>query len=109
MTAIVVNGATTFGAMSNRAVALLYALNEEITRVNSAIAAAASGYAGTAGTEYEGNSTNFGVAADATAGQQGAAWAYAFQELATQWNTFFTNATTQASIEALDNGVTIQP
>ena len=102
MTAIVVNGATPFGAMNNQMVENLHSVNDQITRLAAAVAAAASGFGGTAGTEYEGNSTNFGVVADATPGQQGASFAYAVNVLAGDWATFWTAAL--ASINALDNG-----
>lgn len=105
MTAIVVSNSTPFGAMSNQMVADIQKVNQEITRLAAAVAAAASGYGGTAGTEYEGNSTNFGVAASATPGAQGAAFAYALNSLAANWATFW--AANVAYINALDNGVPV--
>lgn len=104
MTSIIVSNTPPFGAMSNQMVADAFQLNEQITRVAAAVAGAASGFSGTAGTEYEGNSTQFGVVASATPGAQGAAFAYALNSLATNWATFW--AANVAYIEALDNGVT---
>jgi hypothetical protein len=88
--------------MSNEAVASLHSVNEQITRLQAAVAAAASGFGGTAGTEYEGGS-NFGVTPSATPGAQGLAYAFAVNTLATAWATFY--AAQVASINALDNGV----
>jgi hypothetical protein len=102
MTAIIISNTPPFGALTNETVSNLFAVNEAVTRLQAAVAAASSGYSGTAGTEYEGNGTNFGVVANATPGAQGAAYAYALGNLATAWNTFWTGAL--ASIEALDNG-----
>lgn len=101
MTAIVVNGSTPFGGMSNSMVDQINQVNESITRLAAAVAAAASGYSGTAGTEYE-TGTNFGVVPDATPGAQGASFAFALNSLASNWATFWTaNA---AFVAALDNG-----
>jgi len=102
MTAVIVSGATPFGAMSNSMVENFYQLDQQITRLASAAADAASGYTGTAGTEYEGNSTNFGVVAGSAPGANGAAWAYAINVLATNWAAFKT--ANLASIQQLDNG-----
>lgn len=101
MTALVVNGSTPFGAISNAMVDNLHLVNDAMLRLQAAVAAAASGYTGTAGAEYE-TGTNFGVAPDATPGQQGASWAYAVNVLTGNWATFW--AANIASITALDNG-----
>ena len=103
MSTIIVSNTSPFGAMSNQMVANLFAVNTAITRLQAAVADAASGYSGTAGTEYEGAGTNFGVVASGTPGAQGAAFAYALNVLSGDWNTFWTAAL--SSIEALDNGV----
>jgi len=87
--------------MSNQMVENLHAVNDSVLRLQAAVAAAASGYSGAAGTEYE-TGTNFGVAASATAGAQGLSWAFAVNTLAGDWATFWTAA--MASINALDNG-----
>ncbi len=104
MTSIVVPNTSPFGAMSNQMAADAFKLNQEITRLAAAVAGAASGYGGTAGTEYEGGATQFGVVASATPGAQGAAFAYALNALASNWATFW--SANLAYIEALDNGVT---
>ena len=101
MTAIVVNGSTPFGAISNEIVDNLKAVDQAITRLEAAVGQAASGYGGTAGTEFE-TGTNFGVVASATPGAQGTSWRFAVDTLSTAWTTFMTSAS--ASIAALDNG-----
>ena len=105
MSAVVVNGATPFGAMSNQMVENFFAVDQAVARLQAAVADAASGYSGTAGTEYEGNGTNFGVVPNATPGAKGADYAYAIANLGNAWTTFWSAAV--ASIEALDNGVTL--
>lgn len=99
---IIVSNAAPFGAMSNEMVAGLHTVNEQMQRLQAAVAAAASGFGGTAGTEYEGGS-NFGVTPNATPGAQGLAYAFAVNTLTTAWATFY--AAQVASINALDNGV----
>jgi hypothetical protein len=101
MTAVVVNGATPFGGMSNEMIENIWAVDSAITRLAAAVAVAASGYGGTAGTEYE-TGTNFGVVPSASAGAKGADFAYAIGILAGQWATFKTGAL--GAIEQLDNG-----
>lgn len=91
-----------FGTMTNNLTAMLYALNATVTRLNAAVGNAASGFQGTAGTEYEGTDNAFGIVASATPGQQGAAYAYAVNTIAQNWATFW--AAAQGSIEAVDNG-----
>ena len=102
---LVVSNTPPFGALSNQTAAELQALNLMVTRMSAAIANAASGYAGTAGTEYEGNGTNFGVVTTGSAGAQGLAFAYAWNTIAPLWTTFYSAAL--ASIQALDNGVPV--
>jgi nicotinamide mononucleotide (NMN) deamidase PncC len=101
MTSVVVNGATPFGGMSNQMVENIWAVDQAITRLAAAVAVAASGFSGTAGTEYE-TGSNFGVVPSSTPGAQGAAFAYAVNILSGDWATFRTAAL--ASIEQLDNG-----
>jgi hypothetical protein len=103
MTATIISNTPPFGALTNATVAQLFAVNQAVVRLQAAVANAATGYSGTAGTEYE-TGTNFGVAASATPGQKGADYAYAVANLGTAWATFWTAAL--ASIQALDNGVT---
>jgi len=105
MTATIISNTPPFGALTNEAVARLYEANDLVTRLTTAVATAASGYSGVAGTEYEGNSTNFGVVASGTPGENGAAYAYAVNVLGGAWTTFWASA--KASIEQLDNGVTL--
>lgn len=102
MTATIISNVPPFGALTNETVANLFAVNQNIVRLQAAVAGAASGYAGTAGTEYEGNGTNFGVVANATPGSKGSDYAFALNTLAGAWATFWTAAL--PSIEALDNG-----
>ena len=101
MSAVIVNGSTPFGSMSNEMIDNINAVNAAILRLQAASAMAASGYGGVAGTEYETNS-NFGVTPSATPGAQGAAYAYALGLLAQNWATFWTAA--QGAISTLDNG-----
>jgi hypothetical protein len=103
MTATVISNTPPFGAMTNQAVATLYALNLTITRLQAAVGSAAAGYTGTAGTEYETNATNFGVVASGTPGQKGSDYAFAVGTLGAAWNTFWTAAS--GALQALDNGV----
>lgn len=102
MTAIIISNTPPFGALTNQTVASLFEVNQAIIRLQAAVAAAASGYNGAAGTEYEGNATNFGVLASATPGAQGAAYAFALASLGNAWTTFWASAV--PFVEALDNG-----
>ena len=101
MTSVVVNGATPFGGMSNQMIENIWAVDQAITRLAAAVAVAASGFSGTAGTEYE-TGSNFGVVPSSTPGAQGAAFAYAMNTLSGDWATFRTAAL--GAIEQLDNG-----
>ncbi len=98
--AIIVSGNVPFGAMSNQLVVNLNVVNEQINRLQAAAAAAQSGMPAPAAAALEGG--NFGVVADATPGDKGAAYAFALGTLNTAWQTFWTAAL--ASITALDNG-----
>lgn len=103
MTATVINNATPFGAATNSMIAGMYTVSEAVARLQAAVATAASGYDGVPGTEYE-DGSNFGVAADPdTPGAKGSDYAYAVDQLATAWNTFWTSA--RPYIQQLDNGV----
>ena len=102
MTATVISNAAPFGAATNSTIAGLFNVSEAMARLQSAVATAASGYDGVPGTEYE-DGTNFGVAADpAEPGKKGSDYAYAIDQLAAQWETFWTAA--KPYIEQLDNG-----
>jgi hypothetical protein len=105
MTATIISNVPPFGLLTNRTVAGLHAANEAITRLQEAVATAASGYEGTPGAEYEGDGTNFGVAPGDSPGTKGSDYAYAIGQLATAWETFWTAAS--ASIDQIDNGVTL--
>lgn len=105
MTATIISNVPPFGLLTNRTVAGLHTVNEAITRLQEAVAVAASGYEGTPGTEYEGDGTNFGVVAGDQAGQKGSDYAYAIGQLANAWTTFW--AAASPSIEQIDNGVTL--
>jgi hypothetical protein len=105
MTATIISNTPPFGLMTNKTVAGLHACDESIARLKEAVATAASGYEGTPGTEYEGPNTNFGVVAGDTPGAKGADYAYAVNNLATEWGKFWTAAL--PSIEQIDNGVTL--
>jgi hypothetical protein len=87
--------------MSNDMVNNIRAVNDQITRLQAAAASAASGYGGTAGTEFETGST-FGVAPSASPGAQGAAWQFAVGTINTAWATFMTASL--GAINTLDNG-----
>ena len=105
MSSTVISNTPPFGALTNQTVAQLFEVNSAMIRLAAAVGNASSGYSGTAGTEYEGNGTNFGVVPNATPGAKGADYAYAIANLGNAWTTFWSAAV--ASIEALDNGVTL--
>lgn len=102
MTSIIINSSTPFGEMTAELVDTFNQLDTLITRLGAAVANAASSFSGTAGTEYEGESTNFGVVASGAAGAQGTAYAYQVNAMAGNWPAF--KAANLAYIEALDNG-----
>jgi hypothetical protein len=105
MTATIISNTPPFGAMTNKTVSGLHSVNEAILRLQEAVATAASGFDGVAGTEYEGTSTNFGVVPDpAVPGAKGGDYAFAIDSMANAWRTFWTAAL--PFIEQLDNGVT---
>lgn len=91
-----------FGAMTNNMVAMLFALNSTIPRLNAAIGTASSGFSGTAGTEYEGPTSAFGIAPSDAPGAQGQAYASAMATIMQNWNTFWEAAS--GAIDAIDNG-----
>lgn len=101
MTAVVINGATPFGGMSNEMVENIWMVDEAITRLAAAVATAAAGFGGTAGTEYE-TGSNFGVVPSGTPGAKGADFAFAVGTLNGHWLTFRTAAL--SAINQLDNG-----
>jgi hypothetical protein len=107
MTATIISNSMqyTFGMMTNQAISRMIALNTTMARLNEAVATAASGFDGVAGTEYEiGPVPNtFGVQPDPAApGTKGQDYSYAIGQLATAWQAFW--ATAAPYIEQLDNG-----
>jgi hypothetical protein len=103
MSSIIISNSAPFGALTNQTIADLHTVSEAMERLQAAVASASSGYTGTPGTEFEGPNNNFGVTPSATPGEQGAAYSFALDTLAADWNTFWTSA--KPSIDALDNGV----
>jgi hypothetical protein len=101
MSALIVNGATPLGGMSNSMVENFFQLDQQISRLAGAVADAASGFTGTAGTEYE-TGSNFGVVPNATPGAQGTVFAYQINTIAPAWATF--RAAVLAAMTQLDNG-----
>jgi hypothetical protein len=101
MPGIIVSSSTPFGAMANTAVDNLIAAINDIHRVNLAQGAAQSGAATPTAAALE-TGSNFGIVPSTTPGAQGAAWAYALENLDTALQTFL--AANVASITALDNG-----
>jgi hypothetical protein len=102
MSAIIVNGSTPFGGMSNDAIANLITAIEDVHRVNLAAAAAQSGAPEPIGATLE-TGSNFGVMPDENEpGKQGAAYSYALDVLDQALQAFL--AANQAQITALDNG-----
>lgn len=114
MAALIIPPSTPFGAMTNQTTSRLIGLNTTMARLKDAVATAASGYTGTAGTEYEAPSmgmnmmqtqNNFGVVPDpAEAGKNGTDYAYAVNILIGHWDAFWVLA--EPSISQLDNGGT---
>ncbi len=100
MTAIVVNGATPFGALSNAAINQLRGVIDDIHRVRLAAAAAVAGVS-PAGTAVE-TGSNFGVVPSSTPGEQGDAYVYALNVLDDALQSF--GVAYQGQITALDNG-----
>jgi hypothetical protein len=103
MTAIIVNGATPFGALSNGGIADLISAIDELHRINLAAAAAQSGAPDPTGAALE-TGSNFGVMPSATPGEQGAAYSYALDVLDQALQAFL--EANKAQITALDNGGT---
>lgn len=101
MSAIIVNGATPFGGMSNAALSKLKAAIVDIHRVRLAAAAAQSGAPEPTGSALE-TGSNFGVLPGAAAGDQGAAFAYALNTLDDALQSFA--VAYEGQLTALDNG-----
>ena len=101
MSAIIVNGSTPFGALSNAAIAKLIEAAAELHRCKLASAAAQNGAPDPIGAALETNS-NFGVVPSTTPGEQGAAYAYALDVLDQALQAFV--VANQGQITALDNG-----
>lgn len=104
MTSVVFqNNMQAFGSLTTNMVAALYNVNSTLPRLQAAIANAATGFSGTAGTEYEGNNTLFGIVPDPNnAGAQGEAYASAMVTITNAWDTFWQAAS--GAINTLDNG-----
>lgn len=102
----------TWGQSTNMIVGKLVSLQQQMGRLQEAVATASSGWDGTPGTQFEiGNTTEtasnqnlFGVQCDPTTpGSKGEDYSYAVGQLWTAWQAFWTAA--QPYIEQLDNGV----
>jgi hypothetical protein len=103
MPTTIISNQTPFGGMTNRVTGGSLSLNNNINRLQEAIATASAGYEGVPGTEFEGPGNLFGVTpAPDTPGAQGTAYAYAVGELANHWTTFWTAALPY--LKQLDNG-----
>lgn len=116
MTTTVIQNSPTYpyGQMTNQTIGRLLSMNTTMARLKDAIANAASGYTGIAGTEFEvrsagamaqntaGIPTLFGVVPSDTPGEQGASYRYAMDSLAVAWESFWTTA--EPFINQLDNG-----
>jgi hypothetical protein len=102
MSAIIVNGSTPFGGMSNAGIANLISAIADLHRVNLAAAAAQSGAPDPTGAALE-TGSNFGVMPDPVeAGKQGTAYSYALDVLDQALQAFL--AANKDQITALDNG-----
>lgn len=101
MAAIVVNGATPFGGMSNTAISNLIEAIGAIHRIAQAAAAAQSGAPAPVAAAVE-TGSNFGVVPSGTPGANGAAYVFALDTLDNALQTFLT--ANQGAITALDNG-----
>ena len=104
MTTTIISNTPPFGLVTNEMVANLFLVDSALSRLQAAISNAASNYPGTAGTEYEGNGSLFGVVASETPGAKGADYAYAVNVIAGAWATFW--AAALPAIQAIDNGAT---
>jgi hypothetical protein len=91
-----------FGGMSNNMVATMFALNNAVPRLNTAVANASIGFEGTPGTEYEGPESLFGVVPGTEPGAQGLAYASAIVTISNAWAAFWEAAA--GAIEGMDNG-----
>jgi hypothetical protein len=105
MSATIISNVPPFGASTNRTIANLHTVDEAISRLAAAVATASSAFQGTPGTEFEGEGNNFGVVASDVPGEQGLAYAFAVNTLATGWRAFWSTAS--PSIQQLDNGTTL--
>jgi hypothetical protein len=98
-----ISNQTSFGGMTNRMTAQMISTNTAMRRLQEAIATASSAYEGTPGTEFEDQGGLFGVVPDpANPGGKGTDYAYAVNQLAAVWATFWDAATPY--LEQLDNG-----
>lgn len=99
MSAIIVNGATPFGALSNSAVSKLKQAITDLHRVRLAAAAAIS--PGPDNTALE-TGSNFGVVPSATPGEKGGDYMYALSVLDDALQSFA--VAYEGQLTALDNG-----
>lgn len=103
MSSVVIQNTQAFGGMTNNMTGVLYSLNNNLPRLQAAINNASTGFTGTAGTQYEGANTLFGVVEDPNnPGAQGQAYASAIVTIVNAWNTFWQAA--QGAIDTIDNG-----
>jgi hypothetical protein len=114
MTATIISNTPPYqwGMETNRTIGRLLNINQQLARLQEAVATASAGWTGVDGAQFEiGNTTNgnsnqnlFGVVADPeTPGAKGKDYSYAIGQLQTAWATFWTAALPY--IEQLDNGV----
>ncbi len=101
MAAIIVNGDTPFGGMSNAAISKLIEAIGDIHRVRQAATQAQTGAPEPVAAALEAGS-NFGVVPSATPGEKGADYAYALGVLDDALQALLT--ANQGQITALDNG-----
>jgi hypothetical protein len=99
--AVIVNGATPFGGMSNAAIGKLIEAIASIHRVRQAAVAAQSGAPEPVAAALE-TGSNFGVVPSATPGEKGADYAYALNTLDDALQALL--SANQGQITALDNG-----
>lgn len=105
----------TWGVSTNQSIGRIVSLQQQLARLQEAVATASSGWTGTPGAQFEigntiaagtpnSNQNLFGVQADpANPGQKGEDYSYAIGQLWLMWQTFWTGA--QPYIQQLDNGV----
>lgn len=103
MTQMVINTNKTFGAMAAALASEYLDFKNKVQRLQAEIGMAAAAYGGTAGTEYEGDTNNFGVVASTTPGQQGTSFAFQVGTISTALTTF--DNAIKDCISVLDQGI----